>query len=224
MGREVLRLDEAVAAILPGTARRSNAMGAPLRAVRRMLQPGKPRPDRVTGALAPRPRRALVWLKEGRSLHDSLTAAFARFGVRAGAFQLLGGDLAAAAYHVAVPKEDSIRAVEYGPPITLAPGTRIVRATGSFGEDLSGAPLLHIHGVLAEADGRAHGGHISPNLCVVGAGGVRAILLLTVGFKQVIDRETRFSLFFPFSEITSHAPIHHPADQHWARGERAPRP
>jgi predicted DNA-binding protein with PD1-like motif len=199
-------------------------MGAPVRAVRRMLQPGKPRPDRVAGAMAPRPRRALVWLKPCRSLHDSLTAAFARFGVRAGAFQLLGGELSTAAYHVAVPRQDSIRAVEYGPPIELAQGARVVRATGSFGEDLSGAPLLHIHGVLAEADGRAHGGHISPGLCIVGPGGVRAILLLTVGFRQVIDRETRFSLFFPFSEVTSHAPIHDPADQHWARRERAPRP
>jgi hypothetical protein len=98
-----------------------------------------------------------------------------------------------------------------------------VRAAGSYGEDLSGLPLLHIHGALAERSGRAHGGHVSPTLCVVGPGGVRAILLLTVGFKQAVDRETRYTLFFPYSEVTAHVPVHHPGGQHWARGERAAR-
>jgi predicted DNA-binding protein with PD1-like motif len=196
-------------------------MSAPVVAARRTLQPGAPRADRVTVAVSPRPRRALVWLPEGQTLSASLTSAFARFGVCAGAFQLLGGDLSAAAYHVAVPREASLRAVEYGPPIRIEGGACLVRATGSYGQDLSGFPLLHIHGALAEPTGRAHGGHISPHLCVVGPGGVRANLLLTIGFKQAIDRETRFSLFFPYSEVTAHAPLHHPGDQHWPRGERA---
>jgi predicted DNA-binding protein with PD1-like motif len=196
-------------------------MSALVVAARRTLQPGSPRADRVTVVVSPRPRRALVWLPEGQTLYSSLVSAFARFGVRAGAFQLLSGDLSVAAYHVAVPRDDSVRAVEYGPPIQIEGGAILVRATGSYGEDLSGLPLVHIHGVLAERTGRAHGGHISPDLCVVAPGGVRANLLLTVGFKQVIDRETRFSLFFPYSEVTAHAPIHHSGDQHWSRGERA---
>ncbi|HEX2136225.1 MAG TPA: DUF296 domain-containing protein [Microvirga sp.] len=187
-------------------------MGALVVAARRTLHPGPPRADRVSVAVAPRPRRALVWLPEGQTLHDSLVSAFARFGVRSGILQLLGGDLSRAVYHVGVPREDSVRAAEYGPPIQVEGGACLVRATGSYGEDLSGLPLLHIHGTLAERTGRAHGGHLSPNQCVVGPGGVRAILMLTVGFKQVIDRETRFSLFFPYSEVTSHAPIHHSRD------------
>jgi hypothetical protein len=60
--------------------------------------------------------------------------------------------------------------------------------------------------------GRAHGGHISPQLCVVGPGGVRAILMLNVGFKQAIDRETRYSLFFPYSEVTTDVPTQNPGD------------
>lgn len=196
-------------------------MSALVVAARRTLQPGSPRADRVTVAVSPRPRRALVWLPEGQTLYSSLVSAFARFGVRAGALQLLGGYLSAAVYHVAVPREDSVRAAEYGPPIQIESGARLVRATGSYGEDLSGLPLLHIHGALAEPASRAHGGHLSPQMCIVGPGGVRAILLLTVGFKQVIDRETRYSLFFPYSEVTAHAPIHHSGDQHRSRGERA---
>ena len=196
-------------------------MAAVVIAARRTLQPGPPRADRAAVAVAPRPRRALVWLPEGETLHNSLVSAFARFGVRAGAFQLLGGYLSSAVYHVAVPRDESVRAAEYGPPIQIEGGARLVRATGSYGEDLSGLPLLHIHGVLAEPTGRAYGGHINPLLCVVGPGGVRANLLLTVGFKQVVDRETRYSLFFPYSEVTAHVPVHHSRDQHWSRGERA---
>jgi predicted DNA-binding protein with PD1-like motif len=196
-------------------------MGAVIMSARRTLHPGPPRADRVAVAVAPRPRRALVWLPEGETLHNSLVSAFARFGVRAGILHLLGGYLSAAVYHVAVPRDDSVRAAEYGPPIRIEGGARLVRASGSYGEDLSGLPLLHIHGALAEPTGKAHGGHISPHMCVVGPGGVRAILMLTVGFKQVIDRETRYSLFFPYSEVTAHAPIHHSGDQHWSRGERA---
>ena len=196
-------------------------MAAVIIATRRTLQPGPPRADRAAVAVAPRARRALVWLPEGETLHNSLVFAFARFGVRAGAFQLLGGHLSSAVYHVAVPRDESVRAAEYGPPIQIEGGARLVRATGSYGEDLSGLPLLHIHGVLAEPTGRAYGGHVNPLLCVVGPGGVRANLLLTVGFKQVIDRETRYSLFFPYSEVTAHVPVHHSRDQHWSRGERA---
>ena len=196
-------------------------MAAVIIAARRTLQPGPPRADRAAVAVAPRPRRALVWLPEGETLHNSLVSAFARFGVRAGAFQLLGGHLSSAVYHVAVPRDESVRAAEYGPPIQIEGGARLVRATSSYGEDLSGLPLLHIHGVLAEPTGRAYGGHVNPLLCVVGPGGVRANLLLTVGFKQVVDRETRYSLFFPYSEVTAHVPVHHSRDQHWSRGERA---
>jgi predicted DNA-binding protein with PD1-like motif len=187
-------------------------MGAVVVSARRTLHPGPPRADRVAVAVAPRPRRALVWLPEGQRLHDALVSAFARFGVRSGILQLLGGELSTAVYHVAVRRDDSVRAAEYGPPIQIDDGASVMRATGSYGEDLSGLPLLHIHGVLAERTGRAHGGHFSPNMCVVGPGGVRAILMLTIGFKQIVDRETRFSLFFPYSEVTPHAPIDHSAD------------
>jgi predicted DNA-binding protein with PD1-like motif len=196
-------------------------MSAPVVLARRIIHPGRPRAERVMGAVAPRPRRALVWLPEGRSLYDGLVTAFARFGVRAGALQLLGGELSVAAYHVAMPFPDSVRAADYGPPIDLGSGTRVVRATGSYGEDLSGSPLLHIHGVLAEPTGRAHGGHIAPDRCVVGPCGVRAILLLTVGFKQGIDRETHFSLFFPFSDGMTNAAINNPGDQYRPRRQRA---
>jgi predicted DNA-binding protein with PD1-like motif len=164
---------------------------------RRLVHPGQVRAERVTTALAARQRRALVWLPEGETLHDALVQAFTSLGARTGAFYLLGGTLAVAAYHVALPQAESSRAVEYGQAILIEGGAGVVRATGSFGQRLEGGPLLHIHGSLADAAGHGHGGHINPELCVAGPGGIRAILMLAVGFNQGIDEETGFSLFFP---------------------------
>ena len=195
-------------------------MSAPVIAARRVLHPGRSPADRVLGAVVPRPRRALVWLPEGRTLYEALVGAFGQFGVRAGVLQLFGGALAAAVYHTANPDPDSKRAVEYGPPIQLDGGTRLVRATGSYGEDLAGRPLVHLHGVLAEADGRPHGGHLAPDRCVVGPSGVRALLLLSVGFKQAVDPETRFSIFFPFAEGGSHGSVDRAGDPYGSRRQR----
>ena len=184
-------------------------MSAQVVAARRALHPGRPRVDRVTTAAGDRPRRAMAWLPEGKTLHDAVVPIYMHFGARAGALYLLGGTLSTATYHVAEPPSDGVRVCGYSAPIRIEGGATIVRATGSYGDDLAGRPLLHVHGVLAEPGGRAHGGHISPDLCVVGPGGVRALMLLTVGFKQVIDRETRFSIFFPVSEAQSNDSVQH---------------
>ena len=163
----------------------------------------------------------MAWLQGGETLNAALVQAYTRFGVRAGAFYLLGGRLSTAAYHTAGPQPASARAVEYGAPTLIPGGATIIRATGSYGDDLSGSPLLHIHGALADNDARAHGGHINPELCVVGPEGVRAILMLTIGFKQVVDRETQFSLFFPFAETASHGAVQYLGNHHRAGRERA---
>ena len=196
-------------------------MSAPVVSCRRILHPGKARADRVATAMGPRPRRAMAWLAGGQTMHAALVQAYTRFGVRAGAFYLLGGRLSTAAYHVAGPQTASARAVEYGPPTLITGGATIIRATGSYGDDLSGSPLLHVHGALADDSGRAHGGHINPDLCIIGPDGVRAIMMLTVGFKQVVDPETHFSLFFPFAEAASHGAVQHLGNHHRASGQRA---
>jgi predicted DNA-binding protein with PD1-like motif len=195
-------------------------MSAPVVATRRVLHPGHARAERVATAMGPRARRALVWLGEGKVLKAALVDAFAEFGAHFGAFHLLGGRLSVAAYHTAVPDDGSERAVEYGAATVIAGGASILRATGSFGNDLSGAPLIHVHGGLSDRFGCTHGGHMNADLCVIGPGGLRAILMLTVGFQQVVDRETHFSLFFPVSEAMRDEPIEDFGDHHRSRGER----
>jgi predicted DNA-binding protein with PD1-like motif len=176
-------------------------MSAPIVSVRRVLHPGKPRPDRVAAAVGV-PRRALAWLPEGLSLHAAVVGAFAAMGAEGGSFELLGGVMAVAAYHVTGPTE-SRRVADYGPPTVLSGAVRLIHATGSFGLDLSGVPMVHIHGSFADADGRARGSHVNQHESVIGPGGVRAVLVAGPGYRQIDDRETLFPLFFPFAEAGS---------------------
>jgi predicted DNA-binding protein with PD1-like motif len=149
----------------------------------------------------------MTWLADGQSLHQALVQVYAGLGARAGTFQLLGGHLAVAAYHVTGPQSASVRVAEYGPPTKIPGGATIVHATGSYGEAMTGLPMVHIHAAFADRTGRTHGGHVNPDLCIIGPGGVRAILMLAVGFKQTADKQTQFSLFFPFVESPSHGAL-----------------
>jgi hypothetical protein len=187
-------------------------MSAPIVSCRRVLHPGKPRPDRVAMAVAASPRRALAWLAEGQSLHAAVVGAFAALGAEAGSFELLGGMMAVAAYHVTGPQTESRRVAEYGPPTIMSGVVRLIHATGSFGLDLSGVKMVHIHGSFADAAGRPCGSHVNQHESIIGPGGVRAILVAGPGYRQIDDRETLFPLFFPFAEAASHGAHHNPAD------------
>ena len=171
-------------------------MSAPIVTIRRVLHPGKPRPDRVATAVG-HAHRALTWLEEGQSLGAAVVQAYARLGVSAGAFDLLGGTLATAAYHVTGPQTDSPRVAEYN-DATIMPGpVALIQATGSFGPSLQGEPMVHIHGSFADAAGHARGSHVNPDLSIIGPGGVRALLLWGAGYRQIEDAETLYPLFFP---------------------------
>ena len=78
-------------------------------------------------------------------------------------------------------------------PITLLSGNAIV------GLDAEGAPLVHAHAVMADAEGRVHGGHLPPGECPVGAEGARALAVLhgPVLFAVREDPETNYAIFHP---------------------------
>jgi hypothetical protein len=150
--------------------------------------------------MGPAPRRMMTWLAEGLNLREALVEAYARLGSRAGAFELLGGFLSVAAYHVTGPQTDSQRVAEYGPARMIPGGAMIVHGTGSYGDAMAGSPMVHVHAAFADGAGRTHGGHVNPDLSVIGPGGVRAILMLGAGFRQIADLQTLFPLFVPFAE------------------------
>jgi hypothetical protein len=196
-------------------------MSAPIVSVRRVIHPGPVSAAGVTTAMGLPPRRVMTWLAEGQSLQGALVGAYASLGARAGAFELLGGRLSVAAYHVTGPQTASVRVAEYGPPSIIPGGATIIQATGSYGDSLAGPPMVHIHAAFADESGRAHGGHVNPELCVIGPGGVRAMLTLAVGFRQVADPQTQYSLFFPFAEVSAHGAVPSHGNHPRARRERA---
>ena len=164
--------------------------------MRTLLHPGEPRAERASIAIAPAARRIATVFPEGATIQTALAGLIERFDARCGCIDFVGGRLTSAKYHVAVARASG-PVVEYGPPIALDGGAWLVRANGSFGDDLHGRPRLHVHGVLADAGGRAHGGHIDPFGCAIGPGGIRAIVQFDVGFVQASDPETGLDLFFP---------------------------
>src|SRR4051812_38888800 len=82
-------------------------------------------------------------------------------------------------------------------PIQIEGGTHFVHASGSYCETSRAYHCCTSVALLLSPRGEALGGHLSPHMCVVGPGRVEAILMLTVEFNQIIDRETRYSLFSP---------------------------
>ncbi|WP_292022248.1 MULTISPECIES: PCC domain-containing protein [unclassified Brevundimonas] len=183
-------------------------MSAPLLETRRVVHPGTSRFGRVMTASGDQSRQSLGSIREGETLQAGIERLFAALGESFGGFRLIGGRLSQAHYHVAKPRADSERAVEYGAAIQIEGGAAVVAASGSFGPSVSGAPLLHLHGALADDQGRGHGGHLNVDRCVAGPGGVRVHLMTGSGFRQAADPETRFSTFFPVSEYT-HEPVGH---------------
>jgi len=171
---------------------------------RHLQQPGPTRPDRVSTATTARAQHVLAYLPAGQTLYESLVTLFEAHGARHGAFELLGGDLSTALYMTSVPNPGGLQVATYGPKTVVGPAV-LVRATGSYGPDLAGKPMMHVHGILAEnwTDGRAHAGHLVPDSCVVGPRRVRALLTIGVGFAQIADAETAFPLLFPVAAAPS---------------------
>jgi predicted DNA-binding protein with PD1-like motif len=183
-------------------------MSAPLLETRRVVHPGASRFGRVLTAAGDQSRQSLGFIREGETIQVGVERLFAALGESFGGFRLIGGRLSEAYYHVATPRADSDRAVEYGAPIHIEGGADVVASSGSFGPSLSGKPLLHLHGALADDQGRGHGGHLNVEQCVAGPGGIRVHLMTGSGFRQAADPETRFSTFFPVSE-SHHEPVGH---------------
>jgi hypothetical protein len=113
--------------------------------------------------------------------------------------QLLAGELAEACLHTPGPDPAKERAAIYGPPIRLVGGARLLGGMAMLGHGTDGKPVLHCHAVLLDRRGRLLGGHLPPESCIVGAGGVAGwgIVPKDRGFVQRFDAETLFTIFFP---------------------------
>jgi len=168
-------------------------------AMRTLTQPGAPL----------QPRRLLEWatpstdlrvtLAGGQDLLRGLVAALASRGIHHAAVQVIAADIARMAYLTGAEDTSGLRVATYGPPTWLQGPVTLIGANGIVGPGLDGDTLLHCHGVVVDAAGGLHGGHLPPGDVLLGDGG--AVVLVTplreAAFAATYDSETNYPLFQP---------------------------
>ena len=151
----------------------------------------------MTAVLAGPARRARVVLPPGRTLIEAVSAAMADLSWPSATLLLLGGAMARAVYHTSVLTPGGPRWIDYGPPREVAAPAWLVMGSATFGSGPDGTPAIHCHAVLAGADG-VFGGHLSPDLCVMGPGIVAHATSAPNGsFRVMRDEDTGFDLLTP---------------------------
>lgn len=138
-------------------------------------------------------------LAAGEELHSGLLAALADRGLAHAAITLVSGRFAAFSYLTGQPDASGERLATYGAPCQLEGPVTLIGANALVGCGAEGAPLLHCHAVVVDAEGRVHGGHLPPGTCIVGEGGlvVQILGLTNGGFTVAYDAETNYSIFHP---------------------------
>lgn len=167
--------------------------------MRTLDQPGPAsEPRRIAMAVAPG-GQFRVTLAEGEDYLTGLTQALADRGVTSAAIQVLGGCFAEMQYLTGQPDDSGQRVATYGAPTLLEGPVTIIGGNAILGHDADGEPLLHSHIVVADNQGQIHGGHVPPEVCPAGPGGVRVLVTVMAGggFQVAPDEETNYSIFQP---------------------------
>jgi predicted DNA-binding protein with PD1-like motif len=140
-----------------------------------------------------------VTLAEGEDLSEGLVAALTAKGVGQAAVQWLGGGFRRMEYLTGQPDASGERVAAYSPPTALDGPVSLLGGNGILGRGSDGATLLHCHAVVVDRDGRIHGGHLPPGVCIAGAEGLTALVtaLDGAGFQAAYDAETNYPIFQP---------------------------
>ncbi len=167
--------------------------------MRRGQHPGPPQEPRRLHQRARAAGEYRIHLEPGEELHSGLLEALATLGLEQAALSLVAGSFDAFSYLTGQPDASGERLATYGAP-TLPPApVTLIGANALVGQGAEGAPLLHCHAVVVDAEGKVHGGHLPPGACIVGAGGltVQVLGLAEGGFAVAYDAETNYAIFHP---------------------------
>ncbi len=161
--------------------------------------PGTPGRQRTWAHAAKTAAEFDVALPAGADLFSALVTAVAAHGFDHGSLVSLNGDLAVAKCQTGHPDPKGEIAAVYRAPIEFEGGATILAGNGTIGHKADGSPLIHCHAVLIDRLGHAFAGHLPTEICIVGAKGVRARILVPAdaGFVVRPDAETRVSLLAP---------------------------
>ena len=173
-------------------------------AMRRILQPGPPTPERIQWVEA-RGRAFSFTLQAGLSLLEAARRGFAKAGFSGGALSMRGGALGPFAYVMPALSKTGANAAFYSDTFRPAGITQLKCAAMTLGER-DGAPFFHCHGLWTETDGHLHGGHILPEETIVAKPfAVEAFGIDGAAFTADVDPETNFKLFGPVARALTDA-------------------
>jgi predicted DNA-binding protein with PD1-like motif len=162
---------------------------------RRIVQPGPPAAIRIESAIGEF-REISFAVTPGLTLVNAVAGPLAAAGIRGGAVDLAGLELAPFEYVIPAQSADADHVAFYS-ETRRAPGSvHVESGTATFGQR-EGAPFLHAHALWQGADG-ATAGHILPlDTRVAAASSVRAWGIAEAEMRATPDRETNFTLFGP---------------------------
>lgn len=167
--------------------------------MRRLTHPGEASLPRREVVLASAARDFRVQLPEGLELLEGLSTALEAQGISAAGIQFIGGTFSRLAYLTGQPDASGERVATYGQPTHLEGPVRLLGANAILGRDKAGRALLHCHAVLVDREGHLHGGHLPPDACIVGPGGLTGFVTAHEGaaFRVAEDAETNYAIFQP---------------------------
>ncbi|GAB5467255.1 MAG: hypothetical protein Kilf2KO_02850 [Rhodospirillales bacterium] len=167
--------------------------------MRQGQHPGPPLEPRRLSLQAESAGEYRVRLAPGSELHAAVIAAAVDLGLVQATVSLLSGSFDRFSYLTGQPDASGQRLATYGAPTLLDGPVTLIGANGLIGSDPEGRALFHCHCVVADAQGQVHGGHLPPEACVVGAGGLTLHLLglAKAGFRVAYDSETNYPIFHP---------------------------
>ena len=173
-------------------------------AMRSILQPGPPVPERIQWVEA-RGRAFAFTLQAGLPLLEAARSGFAEAGFSGGVLSMRGGALGPLAYVMPALSKTGANAAFYSDTFRPSGITQLKFAAMTLGER-DGAPFFHCHGLWTETDGRLHGGHILPEESIVAEPfAVEAFGIDGAAFTADVDTETNFKLFGPVARAATHA-------------------
>ncbi|OZI30503.1 hypothetical protein CAL29_21010 [Bordetella genomosp. 10] len=175
--------------------------------VRMLRHPGPMPATRWTSVENPGAPALRLALPAGSTLYEALVPVLRERGVTACAINLLDGHFTRGAYCLARPMPDIAQVIAYTSPIMVGRDLRLIGAGATLGEDERGAPLLHCHGLLVDAEGRLIGGHLLTEQCVIGPGGCVAYVhvLGSTRLTRRYDPHIQLAVFQPEPKGDPHA-------------------
>ncbi len=167
--------------------------------MRTLTQPGPASEPRRVVSPATGGGDLRVDLPAGVDLLEGLVAALTARGVEDAAVEWVSAEFSTFSYLTGQPDESGLRVATYGPPTLLDGPVRLIGGNAILGRDATGAPLIHCHAIVVDAQGEIHGGHLPPGTCELGSSGAVAMVavLRGAGFSVRPDAETNFDIFQP---------------------------